>query len=103
MKRKRYTKADFAWTKWTEKDFKRIATDVIRRKKISYAAIRAIPADKRTFENTVYALEASDDQASDEMSRISILKEVSPNSKVRVASAKVIEGLQKKYSCLRIL
>jgi len=97
MKRKKYTKANFAWTKWTEKDFKRIATDVIRRKKISYAAIRAIPADKRTFENTVYALEASDDQASDEMSRISILKEVSPNSKVRVASAKVIEGLQKKY------
>ncbi len=97
MKRKRYTKADFAWTKWTEKDFKRIATDVIRRKKISYAEIRAIPANKRTFENTVYALEASDDQSSDEMSRISILKEVSPNPKVRVASAKVIEGLQKKY------
>jgi len=97
MKRKRYTKADFAWTKWTEKDFKRIATDVIRRKKISYAEIRAIPADKRTFENTVYALEASDDQSSDEMSRIAIMKEVSPNPKIRVAVAKVVEGLQKKY------
>ena len=97
MKRKKYTKADFAWTKWTEKDFRRIVADIILRKKESYAAIRAIPADKRTFENTVYALETSDDQASDEMSRIGILKEVSPNPKIRAASAKVIEGLQKKY------
>src|SRR3990167_1933315 len=97
MKRKRYTKADFAWTKWTEKDFNRIAADVIRSKKISYVAIRAIPANKRTFENTVYALEASDDQSSDEMSRIGLLKEVSPNPKVRVAASKIIEKLQKRY------
>src|SRR3989344_819000 len=97
MKRKRYTKADFAWTKWTEKDFNRIAADVIRRKKISYVAIRAIPANKRTFENTVYALEASDDQSSDEMSRIGLLKEVSPNPKVRAAASKIIEKLQKRY------
>lgn len=97
MKRKKYTKKDFAWTKWTDKDFKRIAADVIRRKKLSYAAIRAIPADKRTFENTVYALEASDDQSSDEMSRIGLLKEVSTDPKVRAAAAKIIEELQKKY------
>jgi thimet oligopeptidase len=97
MKRKKYTKADFAWTKWTEKDFKRIAIDIIRRKKIAYAEIRAIPADKRTFENTVYALEASDDQSSDEMSRIGILKEVSPNPKLRTAAIATLESLQKKY------
>lgn len=97
MKRKRYTKADFAWTKWTDKDFKRIAADIIRRKNKAYDAIRAVPADKRTFENTVYALEASDDQSSDEMSRIGLLKEVSTNPKVREGASKVIEGLQKKY------
>jgi thimet oligopeptidase len=97
MKRKRYAKADFAWTEWTEKDFKRVAADVIRRKKIAYAEIKSIPADKRTFGNTIYALEASDDQSSDEMNRIGLLKEVSTNPKVRIAASKIIERLQKKY------
>lgn len=97
MKRKRYAKADFAWVKWGERDFRRIAASIIRRKKKSYAAIRAIPEHTRSFKNTVYALEASDDRSSDEMSRIGLLKEVSPNPSVRAAAAKIIEELQKKY------
>lgn len=96
MKRKRYEKADFKWVKWSAPDFRRIAAESIRRKKKAYAEIRAIPAAKRTFENTVYALEASDDRASDEMSRIGLLKEVSLDANVRVAATKMFESLQKQ-------
>lgn len=96
MKRKRYTKADFAWVKWNAVDFERVVADNIRRKKEFYAKIRAIPASERTFENTVYALEASGERMSDEANRIGILKEVSPDPKVRIAAGKVLESLQKQ-------
>ncbi|MCR4333941.1 MAG: Zn-dependent oligopeptidase [Patescibacteria group bacterium] len=95
MKRTRYAKSDFKWMEWGAADFKRIAVDIVRRKKADYAAIRAIPADKRTFENTVYALEASGEQASDELNRISLLKEVSTDPKIRIAAAQMLESLQK--------
>lgn len=96
MKRTRYTKADFKWTKWDDADFKKIAASLIRRKKEAYARIRAVPASMRTFENTILALEATDDQASDEMSRIGVLKEVSTDPNVRVAAEKTLELLQKQ-------
>ena len=96
MKRKRYTKADFAWEKWNAADFRRVAAGIVRRKKEIYAAIRTIPSSKRTFENTVYALEASDDQTSDEINRIGLLKEVSPDVKMRMAAANILESLQKQ-------
>ncbi len=96
MKRKRYEKSDFKWVEWKEPDFKRVVADIVRRKEKAYQIIRSIPADKRTFGNTVYALEASDDRASDEIQRIGLLKEVSPDPKVRSAAARVIDGLHKK-------
>ncbi|MGD0328204.1 MAG: M3 family metallopeptidase [Minisyncoccia bacterium] len=96
MKRKRYTKRDFLWVKWGAKDFERIAAAGIRREKKSHAKIRSIPASERTFENTVYALESSDDQMSDETNRIGLLKEVSPDPNVRIAAGKVLESMQKQ-------
>ncbi|MHB8660631.1 MAG: M3 family metallopeptidase [Minisyncoccota bacterium] len=96
MKRKRYAEEDFAWVRWGAVDFKRVAAGIIDRKKTIYAKIRAIPAAYRTFENTVYALEASDDRTSDEMNRISLLKEVSTDPKVRAAAAHTLESLQKQ-------
>lgn len=77
-------------------DFKRIAAGIISRKKKAYAAIRTIPAVERTFENTVYALEVSGNQESDETNRIGILKEVSTDPKIRAAAAKTLESLQKQ-------
>lgn len=82
--------------KWNAPDFRRIAAGIVRRKKKAYTEIRAIPASKRTFENTVYALEATDDRTSDETNRIAILKEVSPNLTVRAAAAQTLESLHKK-------
>lgn len=96
MKRKRYTAADFGWVKWRAADFARIAAGIVRRKKAAYAKIRAIPTTKRTFENTVYALETSGERGADEVNRISLLKQVSTNQKVRAAASKTLEQLQKK-------
>ncbi|MDD3531099.1 MAG: Zn-dependent oligopeptidase [Candidatus Pacebacteria bacterium] len=96
MKRKRYDKADFKWVTWGAADFRRIAADGTRRKKEAYAKIRAIPAEKRTFVNTIYALETSDERMSDEMNRVALLKEVSPNAAIRAAAAETIEAVQKQ-------
>ena len=96
MKRRRYEKDDFKWVNWKGADFEKIAADLVRRKKDAYAAIRAIPARERTFQNTVIALEATDDRASDETNRIGILKEVSTDSAVRAAAARTLESLQKQ-------
>lgn len=97
MKRKPYGQADFAWVKWGAADFKKLADDMIKRKKEAYAAIRAIPARERTFENTVIALEASDDQSSDEMNKMALLRAVSPDPKVRDAATEIADILQKQY------
>lgn len=96
MKRTRYERADFKWINWKGADFEKLATNLVKRKKEAYAAIRAIPAGKRTFANTILALEASDDRASDETNRIALLKEVSPDPVVRAAAAKTLESLQKQ-------
>ena len=96
MKHQWYEKTDFKWVNWKATDFERIAANIVRRKKEAYATIQAIPASTRTFKNTVYALEASDDQTSDEMNRIGLLKAVSPDRKVRIAAAKVSEALHKQ-------
>lgn len=96
MKRTRYTKADFDWVKWNASDFERVTVEVVHRKKELNAKIRSIPVSERTFENTVHALEASSDALMDAVNRIGILKEVSPDQRVRAAAAKVLESLQKQ-------
>jgi len=96
LKRTRYKKTDFKWVNWEAADFKRIAIDGIRRKKETYAKIRAIPAAERTFVNTIYALEMAGEQAWDEVNRISLLKEVSTKPEIRAAAAKTIEFIQKQ-------
>lgn len=96
MKRARYTKHDFAWVNWRQSDFNRVAGEVILDKKKAYAAIRDIPAAERTFENTIAAIERSDDPVSDALSKIGIMKEVSVDAKVRAASAKILESAQKQ-------
>lgn len=96
MKRKPYTKTDFNWVKWTHKDFKNLADEVVRLKKERYAAIKAIPATERTFENTVVALATSEDDLTDKLAAMGFLKEVSSDLKVREAAAKVAEELHKK-------
>jgi thimet oligopeptidase len=97
MKRKRYVKADFDWAKWTPKQIGEKVDEILKLKKERYAAIRAVPRNERTFLNTVYALESSDDDIGDTISKIGLLKEVSPNKEVRAAAANVAATLHEKF------
>ena len=96
MKRKRYTKTDFSWVNWKASDFARVTDEVLKNKKKIYTEVLAIPTGKRTFENTVYALESSGDHLSDVVSRIGLLKNVSTDAKVRTAAGEILESIQKQ-------
>jgi len=95
MKTKTYTMADFAWTKWMPKDMARMAPKILAIKKERYAAVKHIAKEKRTFENTVFAIEASDYDINDDIARIELLLNVSPNKSLREAAKKTIDTLTK--------
>jgi thimet oligopeptidase len=92
-----YSTQDFDWVRWTPKDIKRVAGEIVAFKKARYEEIRAIPKSDRTFENTIYALEASDDSISDQLSRIGLLKATSPKKEVRDAANTVSDTLTKQF------
>ncbi len=96
MKRITYTKKDFAWAKWNADEIKEAAENIITHKKKRYAEIKKIPAKERTFENTVYAIEASDYDVIDSMYSINLLMNASPKEDVRKAAQKAIDILERK-------
>lgn len=96
MKHLQYVKKDFAWTRWTPADIAAAARTVIVRKRNAYAAVKKIPAAERTFENTVFAIEASD-WGMEEYFKISLLMYVSPLADVRAAAQRAMETVEKKF------
>jgi len=96
MKTKTYTKKDFAWTGWNERDIKKAAEEIVVEKKKRYAEIKKIPANERTFENTIYAIESSDYDLSDRAGFIHVLGQTSTSKKIRTAAKKAEEFLSKK-------
>lgn len=96
MNIKPYTKKDFLWTQWTAADIKRLVPKILEHKKRCYAEIKKIPKDKRTFENTIYAIEASDYSFNHHIKAIVLHMEVSPHESVRKAAKNAIEILEKK-------
>jgi thimet oligopeptidase len=96
MKRITYTKKDFAWTGWGAPQIRRAAEDIVAHKKKKYAEIKKIPAKERTFENTVYAIEAADYEVVDNLYFIDLLVNASPKESVREAAKKAISMLERK-------
>ena len=90
-----YTKADFAWAQWTPADIKDLVSYIITEKKSRLAAIKCITPDERTFENTVYALDASDNGIADIISKINLLQEASPEKPIRTAAQTAIKAIEK--------
>ncbi|MFA5841820.1 MAG: M3 family metallopeptidase [Candidatus Paceibacterota bacterium] len=97
MQVKTYTPRDFAWTKWTAGDIRAFAPKVIANKKARYAEIKKIPKEKRTFENTIYAIESSDYEYTDQMRAAGLLLNVSPINTVRNAAKEAIKKLDKAF------
>jgi thimet oligopeptidase len=95
MKRIEYTPRDFAWTRWTAEDIGGRAKQVIAEKRAALEAVKAIPTAERSFENTVYALEASEQRLTD-VYRMSWLMNASPEAAVRDAAATAMEYVERE-------
>ena len=96
MNRTTYTPKDFTWTSWTATDIKKLAPEIIAEKKARLAVIKKVSPEERTFENTVYALEASDHGLTETILKIDLLQNVSPEKTVREAAKRTIETIEKQ-------
>lgn len=96
MNRRPYTKEDFAWTQWGPEDIRAQAEDVVARKKERYAAIKAIPDEERTFENTIVAIETSNHGIAEKAHYMDALLKVSSSAEVRFAAQEAINAIQKE-------
>lgn len=89
------TKKDFAWVNRTPKQLEVVAKRHIEKLKNDINTIKSIPKEKRTFENTILAIEKSG-LPEIETNTIALLSYVSPDEKVRKVTAKIILELSKK-------
>lgn len=96
MNVKSYTKKDFQWTRWTASDVKKLIPKILEHKKRRYAEIKKIPKDKRTFENTIYAIEASSYEINPLLYQIELLMNVSPSKDIREVAKNTLDILRKK-------
>lgn len=87
-------KKDFDFVRWNPRKIRQITKDVLRAKKKDYSAIKSIPAGWRTFENTIYAIEASNHALGDAAGAFEILHNTSPDAKVRKAAHDAALSLQ---------
>src|SRR3989344_5662981 len=83
MIRKPYTKEDFGWVNWTAVDIERTASEALAVLKAHYVGIKAIPADERTFENTIYAIEDACTQIGEVANLIHVHHQCSPDADIR--------------------
>lgn len=96
MKRLTYAPKDFAWTQWSVADIKKLAPQILAEKKARLAKIKKISPAARTFENTVYALEASDYGLSETILKIDLLQNVSPEKAIRDEAKRTTDTIEKK-------
>ncbi len=92
MQTKHYTQETFGWVNWDVATIENVAADAVAKKKARYAVIKAIPAAERTFENTIYAIEAAGVEMLEPLEYIYILDECSPDADIR---KKAQESIQK--------
>ncbi len=93
--RKEYTPEDFRWAQWDAATITMMPPEILAEKRERYEAIKEIPETKRTFENTVFAIESSDYKNENAMNAIDVLMNASPDPKVRDAARVAIEDIQK--------
>lgn len=89
MKTLPLTSKDFTWVKMTPSQMEKTAEKYLVHKKKTYAEIKSILPEKRTFLNTLYALERCDDQFESFFSKLGLLGEVSPKKEIRDAAHEV--------------
>lgn len=87
---------EFAWVQWTVHDIEKVSSDIFLEKRRIYREVKNLPTEKRTFENTIEALEKSDEYLSDTLNRINFLMYVSPSKEVRDKAQEVSIRIEKE-------
>jgi thimet oligopeptidase len=96
MKTIPYTEKDFTWVKMTPLQMKKGVDAYLAHKKRTYAEIKKILPEHRTFLNTIYALERCDDPSMSLFGKLGVLSEASPKEDIRNAAHTVaMEASQK--------
>lgn len=83
------TATDFKWVNMTPVQMKKTVDHYIDHKKKVYTEIKDILPEKRTYINTLYALERCDDKFESFFGKLGLLSEVSPKKEIRDAAHKI--------------
>jgi len=79
----KYTQKDFAWVNWTKKDAQKEISNALAQMTVDVGDIIEIPSDRRTYDNTVRALDYATVPASEVMYKMDLMACVSTNAKIR--------------------
>lgn len=79
------TQKDFEWVNWSAKDIDKNTDRLLKKLKNDIDNIKSIPKEKRTFENTIYAIEIAGDELGED-SPIFSISYISPKKDVRESS-----------------
>lgn len=91
---------DLSWIKWTPDELKAAAKAALVYKREEYERIKAIPAEQRTFTNTIGALEWANDRLADMTQITELLINVHPEVSVRDAAQSVAELIDRENIAL---
>lgn len=95
VKIKQKTHEDFKWIHFNVKQLEKACDQLIQKKKEDFEKIKSIPKEKRTFENTVYALEKAGQLEGIDSQIFGFFMELSPKKPEREVSLKLEEKLNK--------
>ena len=82
---------DFSWIGWDEEAINAAAVAALLSKRTALRTVKAVPADKRTFENTVAAMERSGEDANDVIQVLDLMVNVHPNAGIRAAAQAAVD------------
>lgn len=88
------TKKDYEWILWTPANIKGLPEALLADKRTKYQRIKKIKPEKRTFENTIYAIEKTDEDLQDGLGVLSLLVNVSPKKSVRDSATEALVRLE---------
>lgn len=95
MQRTKYSPKDFLWTKWTVTDIKKLPSKVLSEKKSLLNTVKKIQPAKRTFENTIYAIESSNHNLTEVAQKIHLIHSASPDKKIRDEAKRAAQTIEK--------
>lgn len=96
MKTIPYTEKDFNWVKWTPKQIEKIGKNLLYNLKHDYKVMKEVLPEKRTFENTVVAIEQAGGEFKDMFDKVAFLMDVSPKAQIRETAHKVVTEVGEK-------